>query len=403
MRNRNPYGKELAARAVPRLGLALALGALLLSVGCKPGASEKKADAAGQDEIPVRVETLAKRPYQRAARAVATLVPWREVSLRAEAPGRVLAIRKEVGDRVKKGELLVQLDGSVAWQSYKAARVGIKQTEVALRLAKINLDRTKQLRASGDLPQAQLDQAQNAFDRARAALEMARAQTAQVGQRLAQFWVRAPFDGVLARRPINVGDYVAPGTSVFTVVEMKRVKVVVGLDPSEGLLLVKGRPATVSVKTIQGAIVRDAMVHLVRPLADAVTRRVEVELVVDNGDLLLKPGVIARVHIPLSAPEQRLLVPADAVVELLGRRFVYVVRAGRAVRLPVKLGLSTANRVEIVPQGSDPVKVGEALITVGVQRLVPGARVKIVTTPRAGARTVQSRAPAPQSAKPRGM
>jgi len=402
MRIWNSRPKELDTPVT--IALSLALGALLLtSNGCKSGASKKKADAAVQDKVPVRVETLAKRPYQRAARAVATLLPWRQVSLRAEAPGRVLAIRKEVGDRVRKGELLVRLDGSVAWRSFNAAKVGIKQAKVAIRLAKINLDRVKRLRASGDLPQAQLDQAQNAYDRVQAALEMARAQTAQVGQQLSKFWVKAPFAGVLAKRPINVGDYAAPGAPVFTVVEMKRVKVVVGLDPSEGLLLKRGHPAKVSVKTIKGPLVRDAKVHLVRPLADAVTRRVEVEFVVDNADLLLKPGVIAHVSIPLAAPEQRLLVPADAVVELLGRRYVYVVRSGKAVRLPVKLGISTANRVEIVPQGANPVKLGESLITLGVQRLVPGSPVKIVTTPDSGGMNAHSRAPVAQPMKPRGM
>jgi len=346
--------------------------------GCKLGGAKSKSDASAPELIPVRVETLTRRSFQRQGRAVATVHAWREVSIRAEAPGRVLDIRHEVGDTVKKGVLLVRLDGSVAWRSYQATRLGIKQGQVALRMAKINLDRMKRLRASGDIAQAQLDQAQNAYDRAKTGIELARAQTAQVGRQLGNYWVRVPFDGVLAKRPINVGDYVSPGSPVFTVVEMDRVKVVVGLDPTEGLLLKKGMPATVSVKTIKGPLVRRAVVHLVRPLADATTRRVEVELVVDNKDLMLKPGVVAQVAIPLAAPEQRLLVPSDAVVELLGRRYVYVVRQGKVQRLEVKLGVSTADRVEILPRGAVPARAGETLVVQGVQRLVPGARVKIV-------------------------
>lgn len=346
--------------------------------GCKRGGAKSKADAAAAELVPVRVETLAKRSYQRQGRAVATLNAWKEVSLRAEAPGRVLDIKREVGDTVKKGELLVRLDGSVAWRSYQATRLGIKQGKVALRMAKINLDRMKRLRTSGDIPQAQLDQAQNAYDRAKTAIELAKAQTAQVGRQLGNYWVRAPFSGVLAKRPINVGDYVSPGSPVFAIVVMDRVKVVVGLDPTEGLLLKKGMDAQISVKTIRGPLVRQAKVHLVRPLADATTRKVEVELVVDNRDLLLKPGVVAQVEIPLAAPERRLLVPADAVVELLGRRYVYVVRQGKARRVEVKLGVNTADRVEILPRGAVPVTVGEPLVIQGVQRLVPGARVKIV-------------------------
>ena len=379
-------------RSVAAAVLLAVLGATQLT-GCQKGDAKSKADALVTDLVPVRVETLAKRPFQRAARAVATVMPWREVSIRAEAPGRVLAIRHEVGDRVKKSELLVRLDGAVAWRTYQTARVGISQTQVALRLAKINLARVKRLRKTGDLPQAQLDQAQNGYDRAESAVAMAKAQTAQVGQQLSNFWVRAPFAGVLATRPVNVGDYLSPGTTVFKVVEMDRIKVIVGLDPAEGLVLKKGSPAKITVKTIRGPLVREAVVHLVRPLADADTRRVELELSSDNRDLLLKPGVIARVWIPLAAPEQRLLVPAGAIVELLGRQYVYVVRHGKAERLEVTLGVSTADRIEILPRGPSPVKVGEPLIIQGVQRLVPGAPVKVVPTAGATDLTAETKTP----------
>ncbi len=365
-----------------RFRIAAAVLAVGLLAGCKLGGQEIQYDAGVSELVPVRVERLSKRSYQRLGRAVATVHAWQEVSLRAEAPGRVIDIRHEVGDTVKKGDLLVRLDGSLAWRSYKATRLGIKNAKVGLRMAKINLDRIKKLRATGDMPQAQLDQAQNAYDRAKMGVELARAQTAQVGRQLGNYWVRAPFTGVLAKRPINVGDYASPGSAVFTMVVMKRVKVVVGLDPTEGLLLKKGMPARVSVKTIKGPLVRHGKVYLVRPLADAKTRRVEVELEVDNADLMLKPGVVAQVEIPLAAPEQRLLVPADAVVEMLGRRYVYVIRDGKAQRVEVKLGVSTADRVELLPRGPLPARVGEQLVIQGVQRIVPGAKVKVVPNTR---------------------
>lgn len=353
--------------------------ALLCGVGCKPPDKQKKdKKPAAVEPLPVRAVALKKRRWQRAAHAVATVEPWRQVSLRAEAPGRILAIKHEVGDAVDKHALLVRLDGAVAFTSYRAARVGIKQAQVAIRLAKVNLARMKRLRASGDIPQAQLDQAQNAYDSARAALDMARARTVQAGTQLKNYWVRAPFAGVLASRPVNVGDYLSPGTPVFSLVEMKRLKVVVGLDPSEGLHLKKGHPAQVSLKTVQGVVTRKARVHLVRPLADAVTRRIELELQVDNPDRLLKPGVVAQVRIPLRKPEQRLLVPADAVVELVGRRYIYVVRDHKAQRLEVRLGVAEGALVEILPVGPKPAKVGEPLVVEGVQRLFPGAPVKVI-------------------------
>ncbi len=394
--------------------LALAVGLGSLSSGCDRSRGSTATDGPARELLPVRVEILARRPYQRVARAVATVEPWKRLTLRAEAAGRVVAIRHDVGDRVKRTSLLARLDGSVAWRSFQASRVGVRQAQVALRMAKINLARSRRLRASGDIPQAQLDQAQNAFDRAKAAVDMARAQTAQVGRQLGSYWLRAPMSGLVAVRSVNVGDFVTPGAPMFTLVQMERVKVVVGLDPTEGLLLKKEMPATVSVKTVRGLLERDARVHLVRPLADPATRRVEVELSVPNGDLLLKPGVIARVAIPLGEPSRLLLAPADAVVELVGRRYVYAVRGGRARRLEVKLGVSAGDRVELLPVGPAPLREGEPLVVVGVGRLVPGARVKVVSgagplgssgvdaPPRPGPRR-SSGDPAPRRAPARPM
>ena len=151
---------------------------------------------------------------------------------------------------------------------------------------------------------------------------------------------------------------------------------------------------------MKGLVTRKARVHLVRPLADATTRRIEVELEVDNRDRLLRPGVVAEVDIPLGVPEQRLLIPADAVVELVGRRFVYVVRHGKAMRLEVKLGVSQGARVEIRPVGPQPARLGEPLVVEGVQRLFPAAPVTVVppeepharaTTPEADATPTPAR------------
>lgn len=370
-----PLAKILLATA---LLVLIATALALVPLACSSSSGKSREERATPEKLPVRVERLARRPHRHVARAVATVEAWRQVTLRAEAPGRILGLRHEVGDRVRKGDLLVRLNGSVAWRAYRTATVGIRQARVALNLARINLERARRLRRTGDIPQAQLDQAENAHDRAKAALAMARAQTAQAGQQLVNYWVRAPFAGTLAKRPVNVGDYLSPGSPVFTLVEMSRVKIVAGLDPAEGLLLKKGAAGTVEVATAGGRLTRKARVYLVRPLAEATTRRIELELEVTNEDRLLKPGMIAHVRLPVGAETPRLLVPADAVVELLGRHYVYVVRQHRARRLPVRLGVTTASRVEILPEGARPVRVGDQLVVAGVGRLIPDAPVRIV-------------------------
>ncbi len=372
----NRTNSERTALMFGALAAIVAISLVLPMAGCKrgKGSGEKNATSG---VVPVEVEPLKPVAYQRHALAVATAEPWRQVTLRAEAAGRVLSLKADVGSTVKRGALLARLDGSVSWRSYKTAKVSIQQAEVSLRKAKLDLKRAKGLRATDDYSQAQLDQAQSVHDSAKAAVKLARAQTAQAGQQLSNFALRAPFAGTISLRAVEVGDYASPGAAVFTLVDASKLKVVVGLSPSDGLTLKAGASATVKIQTADGRANRAARVHVVRPVVDSATRRVEVELSVDNADGTLKPGVIVDVEIPVGAPTPRLLVPQGAVVERTGQHFVYVVRKGAAVRLEVSTGLVTRDRMEIRPSRRTPVQQGDQLVVLGLQRLVKGTRVNI--------------------------
>jgi membrane fusion protein (multidrug efflux system) len=403
-------------------------GVAVFQNGCQESAGRAPPQNGPQKNqaAPVQVEQMDLRPYRPEVTAVATLEAWRKVTLRAEAPGRVRRLGPNVGERVSQGRLLVQIDSATAWRAYKTSRVRIQQARVQLDLAKKTFARMKQLRSTGDVSQAQYDQALNAQQAARAALALARAQTAQSRQSLSQYRITAPFDGVLSRRDVELGDYLSPGAATYTLVEMHRLKLVVGLAPQAAAQLQPGDRAWVHLAG-EAAATADAgasappqtdaarpktrcpaRVHLVRPVANETTRRVEVELVVPNPERTLKPGTVARVRIPLGKTQRKLLVPLDAVVERMGKKYVYLVQNGRAQRVRVVLGISQRNRVEIrLPSaptensgGRKSIRPGALLVVDGVERVVAGKPVVFAQAVENTAFEVKKSLPAPEKEAP---
>jgi multidrug efflux system membrane fusion protein len=365
------------------LPLAVLSGLLSGVSGCAPRSDADARSPEGKGSamaIPVEVERLEATEHQQAVTAVATVQPWRRVTLRAEVAARVTALAADVGEQVRAGQWLARLDSGVSRRSYQTTRVSIRQAQVSLDKARLDLSRAKKLHARGTYTQAQLDQAQSAYDGAAAALALAKAQTDQAGHQLSRYRLSAPFAGVISGRSVELGDYASPGASIYTLIDRRKLKLVVGLDPAVAALLRPGVVATATVKHGEEEHRLPARVHLVRPEVDPATRRQEVELSLDATEHL-RPGLVAKARIPVGAARRRLLVPGEAVVELAGKHHVYVVREGKAVRLPVALGLSTAHRVEILPGGAKPARGGEPVVVAGVQRLSPGVPVEVVRSP----------------------
>jgi len=256
----------------------LAAGALLLSVsvllglglmGCSAksyGNTREQEDH--RQKIPVRTQRLQKSSYKKTVSGVASLAAWRQVTLRAEAAGRVRELHGEVGQKVQAGETLVKIDSATAWRAYKTTRVSIQQARVGLKLARKNLSRMAKLHHTGAISDARYDEAKNGYAKAKTALQLAKAQSSQSRQNLSHYRLSVPFSGVLSKRHVEKGDYVSPGAATFTLVEMKKLKVVVGLRPEDARGLKKGQPAQLVLGSLHGdsKAHHQASVHLIRPV-----------------------------------------------------------------------------------------------------------------------------------------
>ncbi|MDR5682422.1 MAG: efflux RND transporter periplasmic adaptor subunit [Armatimonadota bacterium] len=294
--------------------------------------------------------------------------------------------------------------GFVARQAVDSARMDYEVQQARLRAAEAQLNllrqgpRAEEVEvARGQLRQAEVafQQAQSQAAQAEVALRQAESVLAQseVSLRqaetlLAESAVRAPAEGVVARRAVDPGDTVTPSTLLMQVVDIDPVEIAAPVSERDLGRVAVGMPAAVRVDALPDRMFAGRLAR-VGPVLATETRTAEIRVEVANPDASLRPGMAARVELVL---EQRLgviAVPIEAVVEREGRRVVFVVTDGLAQARQVETGLTDGMRIEIV-RGLRP---GENVVVTGQETLRDGTQVLVAgpgTSPR-GPRRVPTR------------
>jgi membrane fusion protein (multidrug efflux system) len=320
--------------------------------------------------------------------AVGSLRSRQGVVLRPEISGRVTQLNFRDGDRVRKGQLLVQLDDQLP-------RAQVQQSRAELSIAVANHARNKDLVAQNFISQRSLDESA-------AALEVAQARLALALATAARLKIVAPFDGLTGIRNVNVGDYLKDGADIVNVEDMDAVFVDFRLPERFQSKVQKGQTATVELDALPGARFV-AVVQAVDPLIDANGRSVGVRACIDNRQLQLRPGMFARVTTVFGERDQAKVIPEEAIVPLGGKFYVIRLQPGAtpavqvSQRVEVKLGIRRPGKVEIL----EGLAAGDTVVTAGQQRIQrDGTEVKVLEMPRQGvaAAPQASAASAPASA-----
>ncbi len=231
--------------------------------------------------------------------AVATLVAVRGVTLTAELPGRVTDISFESGSNVRKGAVLVRLDASTEQAQLQAAQADAT-------LARVNLERARTLRQAETIAPSDLDAAE-------ARAQQTAAAVAQLEATIAKKTIRAPFDGRISIRQVELGQVVAPGTPIASLQSVSPIHADFWVPQQAVADLKPGQ--RVSLRTDAFPEARwDGDVTTVNPEVDAATRNVRVRATFANADGRLRPGMYANVDVVSGAPRETLQIPATAVI-----------------------------------------------------------------------------------------
>lgn len=339
-----------------------------------PARGASGAGGAGGGAVTVEAVPVHSRLLVEDVEAVGSLRSRQGVMLRAEVGGRVAEIGFRDGQRVRKGQLLVQLDD-------RLQRAQLQQALAELSIAGANHRRNVELVGRGFISQRGVDESAAALEVAKAKTELARATAARLR-------VLAPFDGVTGLRNISVGDYLKEGADIVNLEDMNAVYVDYRLPERLQTQVRRGQVARVQVEALPDRVFA-ASVLAVDPLIDANGRSLNVRGCIDNRLLQLRPGMFARVVTQLGDDRQALMIPEEAVVSQGGR--VSVIRLVKAEgqdgkpawstqRVDVTTGRRSAGQVEIMHGLAE----GERVVTAGQQRIQrDGTPVRVAAPPGA--------------------
>lgn len=318
--------------------------------------------------------------------AVGSLRSRQSVMLRPEVSGRVARIHFRDGERVRRGQLLVQFDDELP-------RAQIQQAQAELSIVQANHRRNQELVAQGFISQRSVDESGAALQVAQAKLALAKAQADRLR-------IVAPFDGTTGIRNVHVGDYLKDGADIVNLEDLDAILVDFRLPERFLAKLRPGQVAMVALDALPGQR-HAARVQAIDPLVDANGRSVGVRACIDNRQQALRPGMFARVTAVFQERPQARVIPEEALVPQGGRQIVYRLvdgpdqEARLAQRVEVMVGLRQPGRVEIL-EGLQP---GDLVVVAGQQRIQrDGMPVRVVQMPAgageggAGARQEQREA-----------
>ena len=389
-------------------GIAIVLTLALTAPGCS-----KSQTAGGRRDgpaKPVAITAVLENPVRRSIDVVGTLAAVDQVTVSSEADGRVRAILADLGDRVKAGQVLVQLDSEKQQYTFEQ-----QQAALARALAQYgapdpqhlpDIEKTPDVqKANADLVQANqsfkradelfkrtlisqqaLDDARTAvqskqasYDSSlqnarnlRASIQASEATMKLAGRQLRDTDIRAPFDGYVEKRLVNMGELVKAQMPVMAIVRLDPLKVTAEIPEKMAPWISDGRPVALHVdaypdRTFTGKVTR------ISPAVNAATRAFPFEAVVPNTDAALKPGTFSRVHIESGKVDNILTLPYAALQYRYGVNRAFVVEGDRLGVRELQVGDRLGDRIEIV----SGVKAGERVVLTDVDTLAEGMPVSV--------------------------
>ena len=303
--------------------------------------------------------------------AVGDLAAVHQVNVTSDVSGRVTDIMFTGGSSVKAGNPLVQLFDA-------PEQADLANFKAQATVAQLSLDRAKQLASRQFGPQATVDQAQAAYDQANAGI--ARTQ-AIISQKL----VRAPFDGELGVRHVEVGQYLTAGTQVVTLTDLSQLYANFTVTEKDSGQLKVGQTVRVGVDAYPDRVF-EGKINAIEPQIATETRNIRVQATLDNPDHVLKPGMFATTTVVLPEKPPVVTVPETAVDYTLYGDSVFLITekkedSGNTSLTAVRTFVRTGSRVEGRAEISSGLKPGDRVVAVGQLKLQSGAAVTISTDP----------------------
>lgn len=308
--------------------------------------------------LPVKTEPVVRGEVTSYVETHARLEAERWVEVVSRVQGLAARLQIEEGDRVREGQILLNLEK-------KELQLQLEQAKVAAHQARAMYDRSKALQERRMVSQQEYETARNQLENAEVALR-------EVQLRLEYADIRAPFDGVVMQRGVEQGELVRTNQVLFAIADIEPLQVRIRVPEKRMSQVQVGQEARITVDPVPDRVF-PATVRMISPGVDPATGTVKVTLAVPSGGVL-RPGMFSTVRIITDSRADALVISKKALLLETDEDDVFAVREGKAERVRIELGYTDGDRVQVVSGLFE----GDEVITVGHEGLKEKAAVRIV-------------------------
>lgn len=344
--------------------------ASLVFVGCE---EEKKFhDETSENSVPIEAMVVREKIIEHKLPLTGVLVPYNSVDIISEVSGKVVEVKKELGDFVWADQPLVIIDDVIPYSQFKQAEAQVLSSENNLKINKSNFESDKLLFENGDISELEYNNSQLMFKNAEAQYLSTVAALSSAKKMYEDTKIKTPISGFVSRKNISYGTMVSVGTAVFRVVNISKMKMFVSV-PQELINKVHvGGKANINVSALNNKFF-SGVVKRISPQADEQTGGFQVEVHVANEDKTIKGGMTAKLELILSNEQKVLAIPGYSLVSKNDEYYVYKIKNNIADLAKVTIFETVGENIII----NDGIAIGDTIVIVGMKNLGLETKVKI--------------------------
>lgn len=358
----------------------IAITALIFS-GCNKSAGN---DDQKDESVPVRVAPVKLGNVVQTLTYDGDIKAEFEVKVFSKIPDRIEKFFVDEGDKVQKGDPIAKIAATTIEQGVRQAEAGLVSAKVQESNLRVEFERAQRLNRENAMSKQQYDTIKTQYEAVKAQVQQAEAALKSVKSQLNDATVTAPISGIIGNRFYEAGDMANPAMPLVTIVQMNRVKIIFEATEEDLGILSVGQKVNVLVSSYP-AEKFSGKITKISPVLDPLTRMAKVEVIINNPDRKLKPGMYAHIEVITGVLKDVIVVPRYTTIEsttmekmhgedrVVKNYYVFIADSNKARQR--KLDVIYVNHQNLAV--SSGVKAGEQLITLGQNYLRDGAAIRI--------------------------
>jgi RND family efflux transporter MFP subunit len=351
-------------------------------IGCS---SNETSSNENTEKIPVEITTVELGNLIQSLSYNGDIEAEYEVKVFSKVPDRIEKFYADEGDFLRKGNPVAKVVATTIEQSVRQAEAALIAAKAQEANLKVEYERAKRLHSENAMSKQQYEATQTQYEAITAQVEQTEAALASARSQLDDALVSAPISGIIGKRYYDEGDMANPAQPLVSIVQMNRVKITFDVTEVDLGKIKIGQAAIVRVKSYPDRQFKGKVIK-VSPVLDPLTRMAEVEVLIDNPNHILKPGMFAQVEVTTGVIENTIIIPRFATIEnttleniegderVIKNYYVFVVDSNKAEQR--KLDVRYANHINLAINSG--IEVGEKLVTLGHNLLRDGSPVMVV-------------------------